>query len=945
MLLATDASAQCGEIPIGGGDPLACAPCGPTPTQFAGTTLGATASNQRSAWCDDFGTIDNDVYFAVTATAECGSVALTTTACYFGGYGLQLTLFDRLGDVAWVCDFTEIDLGQTAVRTGCNLTPGEVYFVGVDGWGGSECDFDVELLAGFYALTGGGVPGGGSVAYPDGLPATACSVTPIRTVAAAPGAAYVSYEFAGEVMATVQPGADTSITLGQTYAPGSCRTDTLRAFAQSCAAAPALLGAIELEVCGAPLVDNTRRVCGPAALTTTGTPAGTSFDTIALGPDPCDGVRIEGTYRDSSLIHRVVTRGQCDLDALAAASCDDALRASVGVLYCYDEDGGPGGCPRTTRYANPDSAMYAVALPSDTVAVYAAVDPTVPYPLDGYIISWTDAAGFLAGATPRLITNRFTSPGTYYLNLEPSGGGCERVVPIVVVLGANSAATSCPGLPGAAGGGDICLVCLRDGDVLLGTSRGQTASPRSVWCGGQGVVDNDQYFAVVADSTAITLSFIVEYCSAGTGLQVGVFTADGTAVPGGCGYDYAAPGELYSVVAQTQVGQTYYIGVDGWAGAQCDFLIADIRGAVLSDPNAPVPSAPRLALAGAQADTVCYDRFAGVDFEVSGIDAAATATTIVVETPSGRRATHAASSGLNEVDLFGVYSGVGCHDLRAWAYSGSGCVLSDPSDAVDFVLCTPYTFIRFVDSVVCVGSVAVPSTDTSRAAAEWTDAGGRPAGRSPNTFANAFDAPGTYTLTAVEGVCRVTRQLEVRPGAGPAIGYRTDGLTVTAWIENGPFDSWLWLVDGVFYGPADTITVEVAAVGTYRFELIDVEGGCLGLASVEQDVVVDGTSALGGASRVAGAVGGLRLSPKPASHTLSWRLEASAEPLATGPLTLTVVDALGRVAYRAAVGAGERSGRVDVSRWPAGTYVMRVATTRRRRGAPPGHWVGRFSVQ
>ena len=144
----------------------------------------------------------------------------------------------------------------------------------------------------------------------------------------------------------------------------------------------------------------------------------------------------------------------------------------------------------------------------------------------------------------------------------------------------------CPAPPGNAGA-FACAVC--DFATLSTTTDGQFPSnPGGDWCGG--VIDNDQYFGFTAGPTGeVEFEVTVGNCSSGSGIQAALFDPDANVV-GTCIYTSILPGELVTLAADSLTpGRVYLIGIDGFAGAICDFTITPVSGLATEGPTAAGP--------------------------------------------------------------------------------------------------------------------------------------------------------------------------------------------------------------------------------------------------------------------------------------------------------------------------------------------------------------------
>lgn len=145
-----------------------------------------------------------------------------------------------------------------------------------------------------------------------------------------------------------------------------------------------------------------------------------------------------------------------------------------------------------------------------------------------------------------------------------------------------------------------CAIC---GPIYSGSTAGYTRGPRPP--GFCGTIENNQWLAVQADATTITIDITSFNCAFGRGVQLymldvnnnpvsSCFSSGGNNLPGRVTANNLIPGEVY------------FIMIDGFAGDICDFTITVIGG-VNTGPPDPI------GVINADADTpcpgqvVCYD--------------------------------------------------------------------------------------------------------------------------------------------------------------------------------------------------------------------------------------------------------------------------------------------------------------------------------------------------
>lgn len=93
--------------------------------------------------------IHNDQWFGFTAGSTSITINVITSNCQ-NGDGLQSAFFDDCSDPdAIVCNpGTGGGGGQPLILTYDNFTPGEIYFLMIDGWSGDVCNYEIDIVDG-----------------------------------------------------------------------------------------------------------------------------------------------------------------------------------------------------------------------------------------------------------------------------------------------------------------------------------------------------------------------------------------------------------------------------------------------------------------------------------------------------------------------------------------------------------------------------------------------------------------------------------------------------------------------------------------------------------------------------------------------------------------------------------------------------------------------------
>ena len=131
----------CDEIPPTPQAGASCTICN-FQTLYGFTTIFTPSPD--AGWC---GTIENDQYIGFVA-GPTGAVTfeITTFNCT-NGDGVQVGIYDQNNSLVGDC-FNQVFPNQPQVFTGGGLTPGEVYYMRIDGFAGDNCEFTITVISG-----------------------------------------------------------------------------------------------------------------------------------------------------------------------------------------------------------------------------------------------------------------------------------------------------------------------------------------------------------------------------------------------------------------------------------------------------------------------------------------------------------------------------------------------------------------------------------------------------------------------------------------------------------------------------------------------------------------------------------------------------------------------------------------------------------------------------
>lgn len=160
-----------------------------------------------------------------------------------------------------------------------------------------------------------------------------------------------------------------------------------------------------------------------------------------------------------------------------------------------------------------------------------------------------------------------------------------------------------PGCSGSSPAGNDCPtaapVCNLDG-YCGNTSSTYTdvswAELDTAFCGS---IENNSFLTFQATATSITMDVNVGNCTSGSGIQFYVFTAatcgSGPVTSINC-FSPMNPGVNALSFTGLTIGQTYYLMIDGWAGAVCDYSVTVTSGGSTSTDVELTPVNPTICI-------------------------------------------------------------------------------------------------------------------------------------------------------------------------------------------------------------------------------------------------------------------------------------------------------------------------------------------------------------
>lgn len=118
-----------------------------------GTTFPFTPSVD-AGWC---GSVENDQYIGFVAGPTGSVVFQISTFNCINGNGVQVGVYDQSNNLVGDC-FNQVFPGTPQIFTASGLSPGQTYYLRIDGFAGDGCEFDIQVISGLINQ-GPDVPG------------------------------------------------------------------------------------------------------------------------------------------------------------------------------------------------------------------------------------------------------------------------------------------------------------------------------------------------------------------------------------------------------------------------------------------------------------------------------------------------------------------------------------------------------------------------------------------------------------------------------------------------------------------------------------------------------------------------------------------------------------------------------------------------------------------
>lgn len=367
------------------------------------------------------------------------------------------------------------------------------------------------------------------------------------------------------------------------------------------------------------------------------------------------------------------------------------------------------------------------------------------------------------------------------------------------------------------------LLCDLDGYCSNNAGATNTGTPNA-FCG---IVENNEWVSFVAGSETFILEMTVSNCQNSSGLQAQVFYTEDcqnfTAVS-----NCIDPAVTSATLTATglEIGQKYYLMIDGKQGDVCDYVLRLISGTTLSP--AEIAIEPQDSLCQTQSTTLLAQNLS----TLTGLDISYSWSTIDGNIVSGANTTNAQIDAAGNYQLIASEAG-GCADTAAIH------ITEHPLPQID--IATPDTLNCVTQTTVTLQS----TSDQANLSYIWTtDTGSFVSGE--NTATPTVDAPGVYEIEGTNPItgCQQTTDIEVYadqayPIAQAHVNGELNCITPDITIDGSASSQgadfiYQWSTsDGSFLSGTTTLYPTVDRPGIYELLVTNTSNHCTANASVE----------------------------------------------------------------------------------------------------------------
>jgi gliding motility-associated-like protein len=678
------------------------------------------------------------------------------------------------------------------LKTNQPLTIGETYYLMLDGFGGSICNYTIKPISGLKAV---------KITATDLTPCQ-YEQTTLSVMDYIPGSTFKWYKDNNysNVLGTA-PTLNVSLAVNTIF---ECEIK------QPAAECPSLLMPITISVLPLPQVSAGK----DTALTCTNTAGITLKGTSTTGGGGLNYVWTSpgGSTTSGNNLANVTTTGTYIL-TITQASSGCSNRDTVVV----------------TENKTPPIAKAGIDTAITCTNLALRLDGTTSSPA-GVTYSWSGPA--ITNVTKTQANPLINQAGTYTLEVKSPINGCTATDDVVV----KDRTTK----PTANAGVDTSLTCTRTSLQLKGTSD-LSSNVSYTWSTGSGGI-------VSGGNTATpTINKLGNYSLVVTNLLTGCSSAaDVVAVSSNTTKPDAQAGSTKTLTCKNLT-----VTLDGASTtSNVSYLWAGPSGASIVNPNTATPIVNKIGTytltvtdknnGCTSSATVTVNEDKTVPTALAGEDKLITCTTTTVDLNGNSNPSTDVTYEWSGPGITGSFIGqnltgvtqTGTFNLKVTKNS-NGCSASDAA-IVTKNITTPSANAGASKTLTCVVTqVQLSALGTTNAIYSWTGPG---IVSGDNTLSPIVNVPGTYTLTVTDNVngCTKTSTTTVTENkTPPTVSIITnkdafcpgDFVTITATTG---FAGYQWYKDDVLIGSSGQNTLKVYEAGTYHVSVVNTSNGCIG---------------------------------------------------------------------------------------------------------------------
>lgn len=597
---------SCGTSPAAGNT---CATA--TPICDLNGYCGSTASTYTADYWSQLntgfsGSIENNSFISFVASGTSMTFSVWPSNCSSSA-GIQIYVFGATNCSGAVDEYLDWNPGtiQNATLTASGLTPGETYYIMVDGNGGAVCDYTIGANTGVSipvdagpdvtvclgestTLTATGGDGSytwsptGTLSSGSGSSVTATpTTTTTYTATSATGNPLCPNSTTDDVVVTVTSGGDLNVSASSAIS-GSVGPNAGSVSVDICAGGSATLGASGAS--GGPSAytwsPSTGLSCTNCANPTASPSSTTTYSVTATNSSGCDllgTVTVNVTPAPTVTVNSgtMCEGGSVSLTASGMSSYSwspstglsgtsgASVTATPTSTTTYTVTGSTTGCPNDSQ----TSTVTVTPLPNPNFSITGSQclstnSLTLTNTGTSGTYSWSIPSGSPSTSTASSVTTSYSAAGTYNITLTTTSGGCTDAITIPVTINPDPTVTVTP-TPVSCNG-----VC--DGSI---TAAGAGTSGYSYnWGSGTGATLSNQ----CAGPYSVTVTDIngCQVTGSGTITEPTVLTASGT--PG----TISCNGGTTTITITASGGTTPYTGTGTFTlgAGPYSYTVTDFNG-------------------------------------------------------------------------------------------------------------------------------------------------------------------------------------------------------------------------------------------------------------------------------------------------------------------------------------------------------------------------------